>query len=134
MTKRHDDFASAPRVLVADDSRDTADVYTWLLESAGCRVSTAYDGLTALAMARAGKPDLMIVNFMMPQLTGLDITRELRESRSRMKIVIASGVEEFSELERRALEAGADMCVRQPWEPAELLRCATALLTSARAR
>lgn len=120
--------------MIADDSRDTADVYTWLLESAGCRVSTAYDGLTALALARAGKPDLMIVNFLMPQLTGLDVTRELRAAGSAMKIVIASGVEEFAELEVRAKAAGADLCVRQPWEAADLLRTATALLTSARAR
>jgi DNA-binding response OmpR family regulator len=130
---RHDSY-TRPRVLIADDSRDTADIYGYLLEQKGYRVALAYDGLTALSLAKVTKPDLLIVNFMMPGLTGLEVVKELRDAGHATKAIITSGADEFEALKIRARQAGADGCVRQPWDTAELLAAVAAAVTSAPAR
>jgi len=114
-------FEAPPRILVADDERDVADVYALLLCAAGYRVQRAYDGLTALSLAKVVKPDAAILNFKMPGLTGLQVLRELRESGVRTKVVITSGTPDFDELSRRAAAEGAQACVRQPCPAQRLL-------------
>ena len=111
---------SRPRILVADDARDVADIYCFLLTAVGYRVQRAYDGLTALSLAKVTKPDAAILNFSMPGLTGLQVLRELREAGVKTKVVITSGTSAFTELAFRAVEEGAAGCVQQPC-PAERL-------------
>jgi CheY-like chemotaxis protein len=110
-----------PLVLVADDMRDTADVYCLLLSSAGYRVSRAYDGLTALSLAKVTKPDAAVLNYRMPGLSGLQVLAELREAGVQTKVILTSGTCDFNELAFRAVEAGADGCVRQPCPADRLL-------------
>jgi len=126
MRKHH--FSSKPRILVADDSRDMADVCCMILSAAGYRVQCAYDGLTAAALAKATRPDLAILNFQMPGLTGLGVLKEMREAGVLTQVVITSGTDDFSELAERALESGAQACVRQPGPADWLLRLVPALL------
>ena len=116
------DFESPCRILVADDARDVADVYSFLLTAVGYRVSRAYDGLTALALAKATKPDAAILNFDMPGLTGLQVLRELREAGVKTKVIITSGTSAFNELAFKAVELGAEGCVQQPCPTDRLLR------------
>ena len=115
------DFETAPRILVADDSRDTADIYCFLLTAVGYRVQRAYDGLTALSLAKVVKPDMAILNFSMPGLTGLQVLRELREAGIKTKVIITSGTAAFNELAFRSVEEGAEACVRQPCPTDRLL-------------
>ncbi|HEX4048982.1 MAG TPA: response regulator [Elusimicrobiota bacterium] len=110
-----------PRILVADDARDVADVYCVLLSSAGYRVQRAYDGLTALSLAKVTKPDLAILNFSMPGLTGIQVLRELREAGSATRVIITSGTSAFNELAFLALREGAEACVQQPCPTPRLL-------------
>ncbi len=114
-------FDAAPRVLVADDDRDVADIYCFLLNAAGYRVQRAYDGLTALSLAKVGKPDAAILNYSMPGLTGLQVLRELREAGVMTKVIITSGTSAFNELAFRSVEEGAEGCVQQPCPTARLL-------------
>lgn len=115
------DFESLPRILVADDARDVADVYCFLLAAAGYRVQRAYDGLTALSLAKVTKPDAAILNFSMPGLTGLQVLRELRASGAKTKVIITSGTAAFDDLSALCREAGAEACVRQPCPTDRLL-------------
>lgn len=126
------DLSLKPRILVADDARDTADVYCFLLSAAGYRVARAYDGLTALALAKVTKPDIAILNYQMPGLTGLAVLRELRDAGARTKVIITSGTSAFAEVAERALAEGAEVCVRQPWPADRLLRMVTAVLEQPR--
>jgi CheY-like chemotaxis protein len=91
-----------PLVLVADDMRDTADVYCLLLSSAGYRVSRAYDGLTALSLAKVTKPDAAVLNYRMPGLSGLQVLAELREAGVQTKVILTSGTCDFNELAFRS--------------------------------
>lgn len=110
-----------PRILVADDARDVADVYCFLLNAAGYRVQRAYDGLTALSLAKVTRPDAAILNFSMPGLTGIQVLRELREAGAATKVVITSGTSAFNELAFLALQEGAVACVQQPCPTERLL-------------
>jgi CheY-like chemotaxis protein len=126
-------FESRPRILVADDARDVADVYSFLLTAAGYRVQRAYDGLTALSLAKVVKPDVALLNFSMPGLTGLQVLRELREAGVSTRVLITSGTSAFAELAARAAEEGAEGCVRQPCPPDRLLRIVACAVEAANA-
>lgn len=110
-----------PRVLVADDARDTADVYGFLLGSVGYRVQRAYDGLTALTLAKVVMPDVAILNYSMPHLNGLEVLRELRACGVRTKVLITSGTMNFERLYASAVAEGAEACIRQPCPTEHLL-------------
>ena len=114
-------FEVPPRILVADDARDVTDIYCFLLTAVGYRVSRAYDGLTALSLAKVTKPDAAILNFSMPGLTGLQVLRELREAGVKTKVIITSGTPAFNELAFRAAEEGAQACLQQPCPTDRLL-------------
>ena len=122
------DLEPHARILVADDDRDVADVYCFLLTAVGYRVSRAYDGLTALALAKVSKPDAAILNFGMPGLSGLQVLRELREARVETKVVITSGTPAFNELAFKAVELGAAGCVQQPCPTDRLLNMVARVL------
>jgi|GEM_PF-6096724 len=110
-----------PRILVADDARDTADVYGFLLGSVGYRVQRAYDGLTALTLAKVVKPDVAILNYSMPNLDGLEVLHELRACGVRTKVLITSGTSDFEKLYANAIAQGAEACIRQPCPTEHLL-------------
>lgn len=126
------DLRNTPRILVADDARDTADIYCFLLSAAGYRVARAYDGLTAHALAKVTKPDLAILNYRMPGMSGLAVLQQLRKEGSPTKAIITSGTEDFASLAERALRQGAEVCVRQPWPAERLLKMVAAVLEQPR--
>lgn len=107
--------------------RDTADVYALLFVSVGCRVSCAYDGLTALALAKVTKPDLAILNYLMPGMTGLEVLKELRAAGNTSKVILTSGASRkgFAQLTALARLEGAQECLRQPCLTEELLGAAS---------
>jgi CheY-like chemotaxis protein len=67
------------RVLVVDDSKDSADSLVLLLRMWGCEALACYDGLECLAVARASRPDVVILDLLMPKMNGLHVARHLRE-------------------------------------------------------
>ncbi len=125
---RKHEFSVKPLILIADETRDLADVYGFLFTSAGYRVSRAYDGLTAAALAKVTKPDIAILSQHLPGLTGLGVMRELRAAGAATKVIITSGMDEFAALAERALAQGAEFCVRQPCPGDRLLRMIAAAL------
>ena len=119
-------------MLVADDARDVADVYCLLLSAAGYRVSRAYDGLTALSLAKVTKPDVAFLNQNMPGMKGLEVLAELRLAGVRTKVIITSAERAFAELAFRALGEGAEGCVQKPCPPQRLLSMLACALGQAR--
>jgi CheY-like chemotaxis protein len=83
------------RVLVVDDQRDVADMFGSLIETLGQRVRVVYDGAAALAVAREHQPDVAFLDVSMPDMSGEDVARELRQilPADRLTLVAVTGHE-----------------------------------------
>ncbi len=105
------------RILIADDSQDGADSLSFLLKAAGHDVVTAYDGRTAIALAEQHRPDVVLLDIGMPEVSGYDVARAIRREawgRS-MRLVALTGWGQ-AEHRRRSLEAGFDEHLVKPVE------------------
>jgi DNA-binding response OmpR family regulator len=107
------------RVLVVDDDPTVSDVVRRYLEHAGLTVTLAADGVAALAAFERERPDLVVLDLMLPGVDGLEVCRRLRAHGGDVPIVIltALGAEEDRVL---GLELGADDYVTKPFSPREL--------------
>jgi two-component system, OmpR family, alkaline phosphatase synthesis response regulator PhoP len=106
-------------ILVVDDEAKIVRLARDYLEKAGFRVSSAADGNSALASARREKPDLIVLDLMLPGLDGLDVTRALRRESDVPIIMLTARVEETDRL--IGLEMGADDYITKPFSPRELV-------------
>ena len=118
-------------ILVVDDEPKIVQVARDYLEHAGFSVLTAFDGKSALAAARSSKPDLVVLDLGLPDLDGLDVTRELRHAyiSSTPIIMLTARGEETDKLV--GLELGADDYVTKPFSPKELVARVRAVLRRA---
>jgi DNA-binding response OmpR family regulator len=114
------------KILVVDDDKKTVDLIQLYLAKDGYRLLAAYDGRRALELARQKRPDLIVLDLMLPQVDGLDICRILRaESRVPIIMLTARTTEEDKLL---GLDLGADDYVTKPFSPRELLARVRAVL------
>jgi CheY-like chemotaxis protein len=111
------------RVLVVDDDRDNADSLALLLGMHGHRVRVAYDGRSALQALDAGPADVVLLDLAMPDLTGLELARQVRQrpGMGHALLVCVSGYDREAHVER-ARQAGCDHYLIKPVDPADLLR------------
>jgi two-component system alkaline phosphatase synthesis response regulator PhoP len=107
------------KILVVDDEPKITQLVRDYLDRAGFAVQEAYDGESALFLARTGKPDLIILDLGLPNLDGLDFTRELRKSSNVPIIMLTARIEESDKLV--GLELGADDYMTKPFSPKELV-------------
>jgi two-component system phosphate regulon response regulator PhoB len=118
-------MADAPptqRVLVVDDEPDIAGLVAYHLAKAGYRVSTAATGAEALKVARAERPDLVVLDLMLPGVSGLDVLAELRrhdETKDMGVVLLTARKEETDRI--TGLSSGADDYVAKPFSPQELV-------------
>jgi DNA-binding response OmpR family regulator len=106
-------------ILVVDDDKKTVDLIRLYLEKERYRVLVAYDGQQALALARQKYPSLIILDWMLPHVDGLDICRILRaESNIPIIMLTAKAAEEDMLL---GLDLGADDYLTKPFSPRELV-------------
>jgi two-component system response regulator RegX3 len=116
----------SPRVLLVDDEQDIAEPVTYALERGGFRVTSTGDGPTALDVARRELFDVVVLDIMLPGMSGIDICRTLREE-SDVPIVMLTARD--SEVDRvLGLELGADDYVTKPFSTAELVSRIRAIL------
>jgi CheY-like chemotaxis protein/uncharacterized protein YbcI len=103
------------RVLVVDDNRDGADILGLLVEELGNQVHVTYGGATALEVAAAFRPDLMLVDLVMPDMDGCGLVRRFRQipAFAQTKIVAITG-QKGKEHEYLALKAGFDAILFKP--------------------
>jgi DNA-binding response OmpR family regulator len=123
--------SEAPLVLVADDDGDILALVTFRLERSGYRVVQASDGAQALDLARERTPDLAVLDVMMPRLTGLEVTRALREDERTQDVPVILLTARAQESDVQAgLDAGANTYVSKPFSPRDLRERVEALLAS----
>lgn len=113
-------------ILIVDDEPKIVQLARDYLEHAGMRVLTANDGKFALSVARAEKPDLIVLDLGLPELDGLDVTRALRKESSVPIIMLTARGEESDKL--IGLELGADDYIVKPFSPKELVARVRAVL------
>jgi DNA-binding response OmpR family regulator len=112
-------------ILVVDDEPRILQVVRDYLERAGYGVHVAREGTAALAAARSEKPDMIILDLGLPEMDGLDVTRELRSFSDVPIIMLTARSEETDKLV--GLELGADDYVTKPFSPKELVARVRAL-------
>ncbi len=108
------------RILLVEGEVPLAQVIELELSYVGYQVSTAHDGVTGLTLARESYPDLMIINGLLPDLSGYEICRRLRSTGSKIRIILIAAKGEVSD-RVVGLDAGADDCITKPFSLEELL-------------
>jgi len=105
------------KILVADDSQDGADSLAFLLKAAGHDVYTAYEGRTAIELAEQHRPDVVLLDIGMPEISGYDVARAIRrEAWGRpMRLIALTGWGQ-AEHRRRSIEVGFDDHLVKPVE------------------
>ena len=123
-------------VLVIDDDPDIRDLVIWKLSRAGYATLAEGDGEAGLVAATGGTgpdfsppPDLILVDWMMPKLSGIDVCRALRDNprTAHIPVILLTARAQEAELQR-GLAAGADDCIVKPFSPKEMLKRVEALL------
>jgi len=117
------------KILVVDDDPDILEFLTYNLKKEGYEVAEALNGRVALQVAEKFKPDLILLDVMMPELDGIQTCQELRKN-SQFKdvfiVFLTARIEEYSEI--AGFSAGADDYITKPIKPGALLSRITAIL------
>ena len=116
----------AQTILIVDDERRLVSLVQSYLTQDGFRVVTANNGREALAVARKEKPDLIILDIMMPEMNGYDFMRQHRNERSTPIILLTARVDDEEKVV--GLELGADDYLPKPFNPRELVARINAVL------
>ena len=113
---------SKASVLIVEDEPDISEVIRYNLSRAGYRVRDTLDGEEGLVMIKEEKPDVLILDWMLPSVSGLEICRALRRQKDTRDIGIIMLTARGEELDRvQGLESGADDYISKPFSPAELV-------------
>ncbi len=105
-------------ILVVDDEANIVSLLRYNLEQQGFEVICASDGNEAIALARREHPDLILLDVMLPDRSGIDVTRTIRKESKTPIIMVTAKVEEIDKV--LGLEMGADDYVPKPFSPREL--------------
>jgi two-component system response regulator MtrA len=109
------------KVVAVDDDATILELLSTILRLAGVEVATAVDGEAGLALAKVVRPDVVLLDIMMPRMNGYDVCRALKASPAAPKIVMITAMTS-TEDELAALAAGADDYIRKPFRPEDILR------------
>ncbi|MBM7635700.1 response regulator YycF [Streptococcus saliviloxodontae] len=107
------------KILVVDDEKPISDIIKFNLTKEGYDVVTSFDGRDALEQFEAEKPDLVILDLMLPELDGLEVAKEIRKTSHAPIIMLSAKDSEFDKV--IGLEIGADDYVTKPFSNRELL-------------
>lgn len=122
------------KILLVDDEPDALEVLGFKLREAGFAPSFASDGAKALAAVRADRPDLIVLDLMLPAVDGLEVCKILRRDPATAAIPILMLTAKAAEMDRvLGLELGADDYVTKPYSPRELVLRIKKLLTRTKA-
>ena len=120
---------SGKKILIIEDESDVADLLTLNLRKAGFRVSTASDGASGLQKAREDRPDFIVLDLMLPKMSGLEVCKILKNDTATNHIPILMLTAKAEEIDRIVgLEFGADDYVTKPFSPREILLRIRAIL------
>ena len=118
------------KILVVEDDRNLLDTIKYNLRKEGYEVVTAADGAKAIEIARIEKPDLIILDIMLPEVSGLEVCRILRKEMTTPILMLTARVEETDKIV--GLETGADDYMTKPFSLRELIARVRAMLRRTR--
>lgn len=121
----------APRVLIAEDDPQSAELLEAYLSDSGCEIQLAADGQEALHKVQQWQPDLILLDVMMPRISGFQVCKQVRaDPKARaIAILMITALDQPSDVER-AVEAGTDDFLTKPINKNELLLRVRSLLKS----
>ncbi|HET7303291.1 MAG TPA: response regulator [Segeticoccus sp.] len=124
------ELADAGRVLVADDDADIRELVVFKLEQAGLDVEAVDDGAAALAAIRRAPPRLAVLDVMMPQMSGIDVLRAVREDprTEAVKVILLTARSRDTDVDA-GFASGADDYVVKPFSPRELVHRVNGVLS-----
>src|SRR5713101_2718225 len=121
--------SSGRKILIIEDESDVADLLEMGLHKAGFKTTAAADGATGLQKARDNRPDFIILDLMLPKMSGLEVCRILKGDTATSHIPIIMLTAKAEEVDRIVgLEFGADDYVTKPFSPREILLRIKAIL------
>jgi len=121
-----EEYRSGYRILVADDDENVHRALSPYFKREGYQLLSAYDGEEALEHVQKSRPDIVLLDIMMPQMDGLTVCREIRRDSNLPIIMLTAKGEEFDKL--LGLELGADDYITKPFSPREVLARVKAVL------
>ena len=120
---------SGRKIVVVEDEKDVVDLLTLNLRKAGFHVSSAGDGASGLEKVRGDRPDLVILDLMLPKMPGLEVCKILKSDPATRSIPILMLTAKAEEIDRIVgLEFGADDYVTKPFSPREVILRIKAIL------
>ena len=116
-------------VLVVDDNAQNLELLVAYLETLGCGVATAADGIDALEKVAASAPDLILLDVMMPRMSGFEVCRKLKTAPATrdIPIIMVTALNELGDIER-GVESGTDDFISKPVNRLELVTRVRSLL------
>ena len=121
-----DEYRSGYRILIADDDVNVHQSLGTYFRREGYQLLSAYDGEEAVRHVRQSRPDMMLLDIMMPKMDGLVVCREIRKTSNIPIIMLTAKGEEFDKL--LGLELGADDYIAKPFSPREVMARVKAVL------
>lgn len=128
-TADHESFLPTSTVLIVDDNEQNVELLQAYLEALPVRIEVAYDGVEAMEKVRQVKPDLILLDIMMPRMSGFQVCRQLKNDPATrdIQILTVTALHEGGDMEQAA-ECGTDDFVSKPVHKFELLTRVKSLL------
>ncbi len=120
--QQHSQPDKLPVILVVDDNAQNLELIQAYLEDIDCEALAAHDGLEALDLVAKRKPDLVLLDVMMPKMSGFEVCRRLKRdpATSDIPVIMVTALNEFGDIER-GIDSGTDDFVSKPVNRLELL-------------
>lgn len=108
------------KVLIVDDDRDIVQIVATMLEGRGWQIDVAYGGSEALAKVSASRPDVILLDIMMPEMNGIEVLKKIKKIDTNARIIMITA---FGDVESYldSMELGAYEYINKPFETNELL-------------
>ena len=120
--KTENEREKTPKVLVVDDNQQNLELLQAYLEDVDCQTVPAHDGLEALEIIAKDPPDLILLDVMMPKMSGFEVCKRIKNDpkTSDIPVIMVTALNEFGDIER-AIDSGTDDFLSKPVNKLELL-------------
>ncbi len=121
----------APRILIVDDEEHICDFLSELFKLEGWEVDVAYDGYQGVMLASDTHYDAIIMDILMPRMTGIEATREIIKRKPESKIIVITGAP-YKKQAQEALVGGAKLIIKKPFLSATVIEAVKSAITESK--